>query len=78
MKAWLQGFDYEIYSDLVNAKIVALLKEEINTEAELFGKYEEDKAIITVNIKIGFNEKKRKIMCNSLLGKPKEINLKFH
>ena len=28
-KAWLQGFDYEIDSDLVNANIVALLREEI-------------------------------------------------
>lgn len=42
-KAWLQSFDYEIDSDVVSANIDALLKEEIDVEAEPFGKYEEDK-----------------------------------
>lgn len=37
-KAWLQGFDYEIDSDLVNANIIALLKEEMEKEAESFGR----------------------------------------
>jgi len=65
-KAWLEGFDYEIYSDLLNANIVALLKEEIDTKAESFGKYEEAKAKITMNIKIASKEKKMKRMIEDL------------
>ena len=77
-KAWLQSFDYEIDSDLVSANIVALLNEEMDVEVEPFGKYEEAKARITINIKISSKEKKRKRIIEDLevklgtLGKGKD------
>ena len=55
-----------------------LLKEEIEIEDESFGRYEEAKARITMNIKIASKEKKRKRMIEDLeaklgtLGKGKE------
>ena len=78
-KSWLQSFDYEIDNDLVSGNIVAPLNEEIDAEAKPFGKYEEAKARITINIKISSKEKKRKIMIEDLeeklgtLGKGKEL-----
>ena len=42
-KAWLQSFEYEIDSDDISENIDALLKEEIDVEAEPFGRYEEER-----------------------------------
>lgn len=67
--ACLQIFDYEIDSDVVSANIDALLKEEIDFEAKIFGKYDEAKEIITINIKIASKEKKRKKMIEYLEAK---------
>jgi len=77
-KAWLQSFDYEIDSDVVSANIEAFLNEKIDAEAKIFGKYEEAKSRITINIKIDSKEKKRKRIIEDLeekldtLGKDKE------
>ena len=46
-----------------------LLKEEIDTEAEPFGRYEEVKERITIHIKIASKEKKRKKMIEGLEAK---------
>ena len=78
MKAWLQSFGNEIVSDDVSAKIDLLLKEEIDVKEEPFGRYEEKKSRIIVNIKIASKKKKRKKMIKNLekelgtLGKGKE------
>lgn len=77
-KAWLKNFEYQIDSDVVSANIDALLKEEINIEAEPFGRYEEAKTRIAVDIKIASKEKKMKKIIEDLeakkgtLGKGKE------
>ena len=69
MKDWLKSFDYEIDSDVVSVNIGALSKEEIDVEDIPFGRYEEAKDIITVNIKISSKEKKRKKMIEDLKDK---------
>lgn len=77
-KVWLQIFEYEIDSNVISVDIHALLKEEIDVEVQPFGRYEEEKVRITVNIKIASKEKKRKKMIEDLeaklgtLGKGKE------
>ena len=72
------NFDYEIDSDVVSTNIDALLKEKIDVEAKPFGKYEEPKERITMNIKIASKQKKKKKIIEDLeakldtLGKGKE------
>ena len=47
---------------LLMQKIVALLKEDVENESQYFGKYEEAKKRIVIDIKIDSKEKKRKKM----------------
>ena len=65
-KAWLKPFDYEVDNDNASANIDALLKEEIDAYAKPFGKYEEAKSRIIIDIKIASKEKKRKKMIEDL------------
>ena len=73
--AWLKPFRYEIEVDDVSESIIALLKEEIDTKVDSFGKYEEEKARITIDIKIASTNKKRKVMIEDLEGKNRQITL---
>lgn len=59
-KAWLQSFEYKINSNVVNANIDALLKEEIDVQAKTSGRYEYAKERMNVNIKKSSKEKKKK------------------
>lgn len=66
MIAWLKPFGYEIDIDDVSAKITTLLNEEIDAKDEPFGKYEEERDRITMDIKIACSKKNRNKMIEDL------------
>ena len=66
MIAWLKPSGYEVGMDEVSVVITTLLTEVGDVKVESFGKYEEEKARIIVDIKIASTNKKRKKMIKDL------------